>query len=412
MTAAEKILQKALVASDIPSSEWSKIQAGLRDRAFFSAKVTEAKFLYAARQGVSKIAASNLSPSEVRRDLRSVLSSVGYQPEEGQEGSLQDLTSKRRLDLIIKTNVDQAKGYVSHLRATSGGAYLAFPAYELIRVEERNLKRDWSSIWRSAASRVSFEGVARGTSRFVAFKTSPIWKAISRFGNPFPPFDFNSGMGLRDVSKTECIELGLLKPSEEPPTPKTPGFNDNLSSTVPFDDASPNYAALRKTFGDQIQFNRETREIKWRSELFSEMFDPGHEFSIKLGQTSQTLIEKLPKSVSPDTMKGAHLTINERWLDKKRRDKITDHRIHFEEMEDHPEDIPLKKGDVDMLPSLWRNPDRVFEDKGDLVLEVDAIDGGMFRAIVKPRKSPVLKTFYRTTESWEDYLKKRMARHK
>lgn len=255
MTAAEKILQKALVASDIPSSEWSKIQAGLRDRAFFSAKVTEAKFLYAARQGVSKIAASNLSPSEVRRDLRSVLSSVGYAPEEGREGSLQDLTSKRRLDLIIKTNVDQAKGYVSHLRATSGGAYLAFPAYELIRVEERNLKRDWSSIWRSAASRVSFEGVARGTSRFVAFKTSPIWKAISRFGNPFPPFDFNSGMGLRDVSKTECIELGLLKPSEEPPTPKTPGFNDNLSSSIPMKDSDPEAIKLKEIFGRQIEIS-------------------------------------------------------------------------------------------------------------------------------------------------------------
>ena len=79
-------------------------------------------------------------------------------------------------------------------------------------------------------------------------------------------------------------------------------------------------------------------------------------------------------------------------------------------MPDEPFDIPLKKGDVDMLPSLWRNPDRTFEDKGDLILEVDAVDGGMFRAVVKPGGSPRLKTFYRTTETWEDYLKRRKAR--
>ena len=111
-----------------------------------------------------------------------------------------------------------------------------------------------------------------------------------------------------------------------------------------------------------------------------------------------------------DTIRVKHLTVDQSWLDKKRKDKVTDHRIHFEAMPDHPEDIPLKKGDVDMLPSLWRNPDREFEDGGDLVLEVDAVDGGMFRAIVKPGERPRLKSFYRTTETWEDYLKRRKAR--
>ena len=38
------------------------------------------------------------------------------------------------------------------------------------------------------------------------------------------------------------------------------------------------------------------------------------------------------------------------------------------------------------------------------------VDGGMFRAIVKPGERPRLKTFYRTTETWEDYLKRRKAR--
>jgi hypothetical protein len=31
--------------------------------------------------------------------------------------------------------------------------------------------------------------------RMIARKDSPIWEALSRFGTPYPPFDFNSGCG-------------------------------------------------------------------------------------------------------------------------------------------------------------------------------------------------------------------------
>ena len=51
MTAAEKIPQKALVASNLDSSQWNSIQAGLRDRAFFSsdaATLPTTKALYQA----------------------------------------------------------------------------------------------------------------------------------------------------------------------------------------------------------------------------------------------------------------------------------------------------------------------------------------------------------------------------
>ena len=37
----------------------------------------------------------------------------------------------------------------------------------------------------------------------VALKEDPVWTRISRFGQPWPPFDFNSGMGVEDVSHDE-----------------------------------------------------------------------------------------------------------------------------------------------------------------------------------------------------------------
>ena len=60
MTPAEKIVQKSLVASGLSSREWNGVQAGLRDRAFFSSRVESARFLHAARGMVSGYAAGGL----------------------------------------------------------------------------------------------------------------------------------------------------------------------------------------------------------------------------------------------------------------------------------------------------------------------------------------------------------------
>lgn len=55
---------------------------------------------------------------------------------------------------------------------------------------------------------------------------------------------------------------------------------------------------------------------------------------------------------------------------------------------------------------MWHRPDRTFENLGRLVLEVDALDGSIFRAVVDVEGNPNLKTFYRTKESWADYQKR------
>ena len=42
MSPADIILRKALVGSGLDSAGWSTIQAGIRDRAFFSSQVNQA----------------------------------------------------------------------------------------------------------------------------------------------------------------------------------------------------------------------------------------------------------------------------------------------------------------------------------------------------------------------------------
>ena len=390
MTAAEKILQKALVASSIGSGEWNRVQAALRDRAFFSSRVTEARILHELRENVAAIADGRKSPSEMRRDMRELLGSIGYDPGD-RRGTIGDLLTKRRLDVIMDVNVRQARGFAQHLEATTGGALKAFPAYELVRVQERRAKRDWHARWAAA-------GGALHGGRMIALKTDPIWSNISTFGTPYPPFDYNSGMGVQDVSRSECIELGVIDPDEAPQEAPALDFNGGLTASVPFAN-DDDWQFLKKSFGDQVQIDRTTGSIKWRDEIFRENFEKGN-FAFRLGEATNDLLASLPKTINPASVRGKALVVDQDYLNKT-RDDGSDHRNHFRPNPDHPEDIPLEVRDMALLPSMWRKPDRVFESHGRLVLEIDAFDGSIYRAVVDVKSDPRLKTFYRTTEPYK-----------
>lgn len=63
----------------------------------------------------------------------------------------------------------------------------------------------------------------------VALIESPIWAKLSRFGNPYPPFDFGSGMGVDGVSYADCEKLGLLnapQPPEQEPEEYAPEYDE------------------------------------------------------------------------------------------------------------------------------------------------------------------------------------------
>lgn len=53
------------------------------------------------------------------------------------------------------------------------------------------------------------------TRLYLALKTSPIWRALSRFDQPYPPFDFGSHMRVRSVSLAAAQDAGLLSSEEE-----------------------------------------------------------------------------------------------------------------------------------------------------------------------------------------------------
>jgi hypothetical protein len=365
MTPAEKILQKALVGSTLDSRQWNGIQAALRDRAFISSTVAEMKILHASREMVAERAAGKLSASEIRRDLRKVIASTGYDPGDAR-GTIKDLYTKARLDTIIKTNVAQARGFVQRACGMTPGAFGAFPAQELYRLMERKQKRDWAARWNKAYKKVNGEGALQ--SPCIALKTSPIWTALSAFGHPYPPFDWGSGMDVRDVSADRAIELGLISRDELKSTVRqmeerrdsgAADFNKGLQMELPsMRSDSPEAQRLKDAFGDQIKINNGV--VEWQNSLIQGVlngsvkkatFGRGFDGS-KLSLSHQFFLEHGSKHLDPSEP-YAHLTPQE----------------------------------FELLPSLWRKPDRIIptRDPNRLQLELDLFDGGILLMIVDKR---------------------------
>ena len=410
MTAAEKILQKSLVGSDIDSREWNSVQAGLRDRAFFSSQVAELQILDAFRTASAEHASGASDISKLRIELRDYLRNAGYHPRPGEENTIKDLFSKARLDVILKTNVATARGFVRYANGMSPGAFAAFPAMKLLRIRQRRRGRDWAARWKAAGDSVGWQDAARDFGTAVALKDSPIWQALGDgaggfrdgLGNPYPPFAWGSGMGVVDVARKEAIELGLV--TDETLREKTtemekqreagelPGMNDNLS--VPYNGNTNTYKRLKAIFQDQI--THADGKITWRASLVRDAFASGEDFRINLGAPTSSLKAMLPTDELRARLKDKAFTLTSDWLDKPRKTG-GDHHEHFGALETDPRNIPLTAGDLDLIPTLWRNPDNVLpgDFRDSFVCQLETFDGGVLNMVVDVKRTPVIHTLYK-----------------
>ncbi len=198
--------RKQSFPSPLRTRDWDRLGAQVTERAWFMAGVQDARILQEFRACTEKIVDGEMSGVEARRHLREFLNGIGYMPESAEDiGTMQDLSSTRRMKVALETNVALAHGWAQHAEDLRDRRN---PAQELYRQHARQAPRDWVERWNAAAEQVNFEGVARD--RMIALTTSPIWVALSRFGHPYPPFDFNSGMGTRPVDAEMARKLGCF----------------------------------------------------------------------------------------------------------------------------------------------------------------------------------------------------------
>jgi tetratricopeptide (TPR) repeat protein len=153
----------------------------------------------------------DLSNVQARQLLDELLASIHYEAPEQCLGDIADLSSYERMNLLIDTATGFLNGYRQWKEGQNRVVFDTWPAQEFYRQENREVPRDWPSRW-SAAGGQFFPGKSDYPgSRMIALKNDPIWETISAFGLPFPPFAFQSGMGVRDIERGEAIELGLIE---------------------------------------------------------------------------------------------------------------------------------------------------------------------------------------------------------
>jgi len=212
-----------------------QLSSEIRTRSIFSARTTNGAYV----DKIGKVVERLLSPqtesgqrvsfAQMREDLQGMLQELGYDPERGfpgddelgippaAPGSLRDLGSDQRLNLLLETQVRQMLGAGYRIAGQEPLRLEAFPCWELVRIYDRNLERDdWSKRWQEAGGQF-FDG-----GRMIARKDDPVWDELGSsanfddgLDNPYPPFAFNSGMGVIEVDRDEAIELGVIAEDEQ-----------------------------------------------------------------------------------------------------------------------------------------------------------------------------------------------------
>jgi hypothetical protein len=204
-----------------------EIAADLRARSVFVSRAANVVFLSKVKEVIDAVADGKTDKGSARVALLETLRALNYTPEggfpddppgevpEAIAGTLQDLTSFRRMSLIVDTQAALMNGRGQQLRGMETTRMDRFPAYELVRVGSRREQRNWASRWAIAGGRL-YGG------RMIALKGDAVWGELGASANfndaldtDHPPFAFGSGMGWREVGRAECVSLGVTGPDGE-----------------------------------------------------------------------------------------------------------------------------------------------------------------------------------------------------
>jgi hypothetical protein len=244
--AVKHLAAKRLMPTGMNSAGLKQVAASVRRQSLFSAETTLVDYLDEVKRVVESVVdpkqvvrydaegkpleftvTEGFNPASAREALRNKLKELGYQPGEDQAGSIKDLSSDARINLVVKTNVELAEGAGKYVQGNLNEDVVdLWPAWELVRYESRKDPRDWEQRWRIAAQVANDPKAAAALElhgKLAALKSSGIWRELGdgaggfedTLGNPYPPFAFNSGMWTEDVSREEAEAMGLIEPGEE-----------------------------------------------------------------------------------------------------------------------------------------------------------------------------------------------------
>jgi len=236
--AADILLDKKVMPTWLTTDDLRQIDATVRSQSFFSAQTMLNDLLEKYKDRIGGIlnpvpaageATTQFSPAYVRQDIKQFLQEIGYAPAPEDAGTLKDLSSDARINLVIKMNTELAQGQGLWIANQNPVILDQWPGQELFRAEGRKVPRDWIDRWRLAGAQTG-DPIGTGWTiagdLMIALKNHDIWNWIGSsdlFDDAldviWPPFAFNSGMWVRDVDRAETEAIGLLDKGEAAPQP-------------------------------------------------------------------------------------------------------------------------------------------------------------------------------------------------
>lgn len=366
--AAQKLAEKTPVAAKLTSREWEDVPLALRDRAFFSSRVESARLVRRMRDDL----AGALAQSRDRRGrgfdrdnfigrARELAAAEGVSTigAPGEIGSIKDIRSVARLGLVYDTNTQMAQNWARMRTDFAAGALDAYPAWRFERIEDRIKPRGdafWRGRWNAAGSAVGWRGAS--SEAMAALKTSPIWMALGAlgpFGNPYPPFDWGSGMGVADLTREEAEAIGLLDPGRPMPPAKEPaGFNAQLDSDLG-DLTDAEQDKLKEQFGDQVWIAKGF--ARWTDQVMESLYDSRGDYAYHLDLGAHT----------PAAMRAPGGNV------------LAGSKSHLSVLADSP--LGSSRVDAAAIPHIWRAPDRVEAVRGAELIRMQKRFGTRDRAM-------------------------------
>ena len=230
--AVRSLKRKGLLPTSLTSKQLKTVDARLRERAVFSARVYRVEQLQKISDILARKVNGELDNASARLELKEFNETLDYTAPEGEAGTIADLATDGRLNLILETNTALIQGAGRWQEGNTESILEAFPCQELRRVEPREHPRVsesgepdeyWPERWEQ-------EGGDFYDGRMIARKDDAICSRVSYFGLPYGPPHFNSGYDWVDIDRDESIALGVINEDTEV-KPDDRDLNDDLEMT-------------------------------------------------------------------------------------------------------------------------------------------------------------------------------------
>jgi hypothetical protein len=243
----------------------------MRERVHVSARVTLADFATVLKESVDQVLTGTAKQKAIAAMVEK-LNASKYTPETGfpgdlgrgipaaRPGSITDISSFARLNLVIETESALAAGKIQQLKGNSQIAKHFSPAWELVRLWEPEKPRDWPERWEKAGGPPALNG------KLIAPKDHEVWHNIgsSRLFDDaldvsYPPFWFNSSGSLNAVPRSYLIAHGAMTKDGAWSADYAPSDSLEVSPALPAPEANTKRIdpEIQKGLDDALRMSRE-----------------------------------------------------------------------------------------------------------------------------------------------------------